>query len=198
MKLRMLVVLGALALISTACEKKQETQVAQPQVQQEESGTDRKAGEPGESQVESGQAPTVGQIREERQESAAATEAAKESAPEAQGKAAPADQIAAGPEKTASEPSKDEKQKKAAEKPAAGKPKAGSKGPETVVLQNKNGDVSFPHQAHQQLTDCKTCHGDKTPGKVDLNRDSGHKLCLGCHKEQGAGPTSCTGCHKKG
>lgn len=187
---RSLIVLSVLALILTACEKRQEAQAPQPQVQQEESGTDRRPGEPGESPAESGQAPTMGDIREAREETAAAGQPGGE--PPAETARQPA---AAEAGKKVAEAPKSEKEPK----PAAGKPspKAGAKAPETVVLPNKNGDITLPHQAHTQITDCKTCHGDKGPGKIDLDRDSGHKLCLGCHKEQGAGPTSCSGCHRK-
>lgn len=68
---------------------------------------------------------------------------------------------------------------------------------EKVVLQAKNGNVTFTHRDHAKQMDCKTCHAG-TPGKMaDFNKDKGHALCIGCHKEKGAGPTKCAECHKK-
>lgn len=69
--------------------------------------------------------------------------------------------------------------------------------PEKVVLEAKNGNVTLPHRDHAKMTDCKTCH-EGTPGKMpQFNKDKAHPLCMGCHKEKGAGPTTCSGCHKK-
>jgi hypothetical protein len=46
--------------------------------------------------------------------------------------------------------------------------------------------------------ECKTCHGEGTPGKLSLGgKDPAHKLCTGCHTEKKAGPTKCFDCHKK-
>lgn len=70
-------------------------------------------------------------------------------------------------------------------------------GPETVVLTAKNGDVTFYHAKHAARVDCKICHGPGTPVAIDLDRDSAHKLCRGCHEEQGAGPVKCAECHVK-
>ncbi len=70
--------------------------------------------------------------------------------------------------------------------------------PETVVLPAKNGDVTFPHKAHQKQG-CKSCHPGK-PEKITFeNKDAAHKLCQGCHEEKKAGPqkTECVKCHKK-
>jgi hypothetical protein len=69
--------------------------------------------------------------------------------------------------------------------------------PESVTLTAKNGNVTFNHKAHGAAMDCKTCHGDKAPGKLTLGKDAGHALCLDCHKTKGAGPTKCGECHKK-
>jgi predicted CXXCH cytochrome family protein len=73
--------------------------------------------------------------------------------------------------------------------------------PETVTLKASQGDVTFNHKAHQKQG-CKTCHGAGAPGKIELNKDSAHKLCIDCHKEKGASatppaPTKCNECHKK-
>ena len=69
--------------------------------------------------------------------------------------------------------------------------------PETIVLKAKNGNVTFPHQAHAKTMDCATCH-QGTPGPIaDFGKDKAHALCTGCHKEKNAGPTKCSECHKK-
>jgi predicted CXXCH cytochrome family protein len=68
--------------------------------------------------------------------------------------------------------------------------------PEPLVLEAKNGNVSFSHQKHAAI-DCSTCH-QGTPGKIpDFGKDKAHALCIGCHKERNAGPTKCGECHKK-
>ncbi|KAF0221442.1 MAG: hypothetical protein FD174_580 [Geobacteraceae bacterium] len=67
-----------------------------------------------------------------------------------------------------------------------------------ITLPAKNGNVTFTHKKHQEsLKDCKVCHGEGTPGKLTLDKDSAHKLCKGCHETKKAGPTRCGECHKK-
>jgi predicted CXXCH cytochrome family protein len=68
---------------------------------------------------------------------------------------------------------------------------------DTVVLKAKNGDVTFDHKKHSASGDCKACHGEGTPAKLTLDKDSAHKLCKGCHTEKKMGPTKCGECHKK-
>jgi hypothetical protein len=71
-------------------------------------------------------------------------------------------------------------------------------GPETIVLENKKGNITFPHKKHQEIVkqDCKKCH-QKGPGKIEgKNMKWGHDLCKACHTEKGA-PTKCDACHKK-
>jgi len=83
---------------------------------------------------------------------------------------------------------------------------AQDKGPAEVKLEAKMGTVTFPHEAHQALTDCKTCHhtgeyaactschdGTKAPKA----KDAFHKRCIDCHKEQKKGPAKCKECHVK-
>jgi hypothetical protein len=65
-----------------------------------------------------------------------------------------------------------------------------------ATLEAKNGNVTFNHKSHAAV-ECKTCHTSGTPGKMDLDKDSAHKLCKGCHESKGAGPTKCGDCHKK-
>ncbi len=68
--------------------------------------------------------------------------------------------------------------------------------PETVTLKAKNGWVTFDHYAHSERMKCSLCHGEEDPGKLDLDKDTAHTLCAGCHKEKGAGPIRCGECHK--
>ncbi|NOQ41957.1 MAG: cytochrome C [Desulfuromusa sp.] len=67
---------------------------------------------------------------------------------------------------------------------------------ETLVIENKNGNVALSHAEHGKLYGCASCHGDAVPGAFELGKDTAHTTCKGCHKEQG-GPTKCGGCHKK-
>jgi DnaJ-class molecular chaperone len=69
--------------------------------------------------------------------------------------------------------------------------------PDTVTLKAKNGDVTFDHKKHSASRDCKACHGEGTPAKLILGKDSAHKLCKECHQAKKAGPTKCGECHKK-
>ena len=68
--------------------------------------------------------------------------------------------------------------------------------PDSVTMEAKNGNVTFNHKAHA-AGDCKSCHGEGTPAKVDLDKAAAHKLCIDCHKAKSAGPTKCGECHKK-
>jgi len=100
-------------------------------------------------------------------------------------------------------------------------------GPEEIVLgADGKKPATFPHKAHQEKSDCGTCHHKDDGGKrVALTadelgtiakcdschnadfaneklrtwKDIGHGQCKDCHtkmKDQGA-PTKCTDCHKK-
>ena len=71
-------------------------------------------------------------------------------------------------------------------------------GPESITLNAKMGNVTFPHKKHQELLkSCKPCH-EKAPGKIEgLDKDWAHKTCKGCHTEKAKGPTKCSECHKK-
>jgi predicted CXXCH cytochrome family protein len=71
--------------------------------------------------------------------------------------------------------------------------------PDTVVLKAKDGNVTLDHKAHSKQG-CKNCHPGGKPGKVELTKDTAHKLCLDCHKEKAKGPVDekkCDACHKK-
>lgn len=92
---------------------------------------------------------------------------------------------------------------------------AGEKGPETVVFENKKGDVTFQHYEHQAKFECADCHhtkaddGSQGPyvageeGKcascheLGSMRDEIHQNCRGCHKEQDRKLASCSTCHVK-
>ena len=73
----------------------------------------------------------------------------------------------------------------------------GSKVPDTLTLPASQGPVTLPHLVHAKAFPCATCHGNGTPGKIGLTKETAHALCRDCHKAKGAGPTACTGCHKK-
>ncbi|GFO62224.1 cytochrome c family protein [Geomonas paludis] len=69
-----------------------------------------------------------------------------------------------------------------------------------VVLPAKNGNVTFPHKKHKDMTEmkCTNCHETDKGGKIaDLGKDWAHKTCKGCHTDKGKGPTKCNECHKK-
>ncbi len=66
--------------------------------------------------------------------------------------------------------------------------------PESLLIENKKGDVTLPHAEHGKLYGCAACHEDTPPGPFELEKDTAHAMCKGCHKEQG-GPTKCSGCH---
>ncbi len=67
-----------------------------------------------------------------------------------------------------------------------------------VVLQAKNGNVTFPHKKHQDMMKCTACHESEAGGKIAaLGKDWAHKTCKGCHEEKKQGPTKCGECHKK-
>lgn len=69
--------------------------------------------------------------------------------------------------------------------------------PQEIVLEASKGNVTFPHGMHADAYECSICHGDGTPVAFDLTKEVAHKVCKGCHKDEGAGPTGCSGCHKK-
>ena len=88
----------------------------------------------------------------------------------------------------------------------------------------KKAAVEFPHKAHQEVTECTTCHhtaegltadsdvevksckschlnpeNAETPScsEMSMSKNPYHKMCISCHKEQGKGPTKCNDCHPK-
>ena len=69
--------------------------------------------------------------------------------------------------------------------------------PQEIVLEASKGNITFPHGMHSENFKCSICHGEGTPAAFDLTKEVAHKVCKGCHKDEGSGPTSCSGCHKK-
>ncbi len=96
---------------------------------------------------------------------------------------------------------------------------ATNNGPEVVTFEAKKGTVTFKHREHQKrigADKCNTCHHtaqadgtgaekcSKCHSKQTVEKDgkvipslknSKHKRCKGCHKENQKGPTKCDGCH---
>jgi len=68
--------------------------------------------------------------------------------------------------------------------------------PTVVVYEARNGNVTFDHAVHAKAAECAACHTAMPPAKIELDKDSAHQLCTGCHKELGV-PSACTDCHKK-
>ncbi|HSO23746.1 MAG TPA: cytochrome c3 family protein [Chondromyces sp.] len=88
---------------------------------------------------------------------------------------------------------------------------------------DKKGPVEFPHAAHiAVVSECATCHhtnegltaetdaevqpcsachldpeDDATPSsrQMSMQKNPYHISCVGCHKDEGAGPTKCNDCH---
>jgi hypothetical protein len=79
--------------------------------------------------------------------------------------------------------------------------------PESVTLECSFGKITFSHQGHAAVGECKVCHHMGTPdqkceichtkdAKLDA-KGAFHKNCIDCHKEKAKGPTGCMDCHKK-
>jgi hypothetical protein len=68
---------------------------------------------------------------------------------------------------------------------------------DTYTYESKQGNVNFNHKVHGEKIACKDCHGNATPGKIEVTKDLAHKaVCKDCHAAKG-GPTKCGECHKK-
>ena len=80
---------------------------------------------------------------------------------------------------------------------AAAATEAVAAAPETVVIEASYGNVTLSHQMHAEAFGCVSCHGEGTPGALDLGKEKAHEVCKGCHLDKAAGPTKCTGCHVK-
>lgn len=63
------------------------------------------------------------------------------------------------------------------------------------VFKAYNGDVDFNHSKHMGMYPCTECH-EGPPRPFGINKEKAHKLCIGCHTKEGAGPTRhCSQCH---
>lgn len=69
--------------------------------------------------------------------------------------------------------------------------------PDEIVIEASYGKVTLPHSMHAESYECSICHGDAAPAAFVLGKETAHKVCKGCHKDEGAGPTGCKGCHVK-
>lgn len=69
-------------------------------------------------------------------------------------------------------------------------------GPDVVIYEARNGNVTFDHKMHAEALACNLCHTEM-PAQMTITLDqaSAHELCIGCHRDQGAGPTACNACH---
>ncbi len=85
--------------------------------------------------------------------------------------------------------------------------------PIRIMFTTTAGNVLFDHKIHsKEYADCTDCHHDISDeterptacGECHLSKESEeapkravafHKQCIGCHEDQGAGPTECSGCH---
>ncbi len=89
--------------------------------------------------------------------------------------------------------------------------------PIRVMLKANGGNVLFDHYRHSSedgySIECSDCHHDLEDGaespsscgechKKESTEDNSvkisdafHNVCVGCHKDNGSGPTKCSECH---
>lgn len=66
------------------------------------------------------------------------------------------------------------------------------------IFKAYNGDIDFDHSKHMGMYPCKDCH-EGPPRPFGLDKQKAHKLCIGCHTKEGAGPVRhCSQCHGNG
>jgi hypothetical protein len=66
-----------------------------------------------------------------------------------------------------------------------------------IMLEAKNGNVSFDHAKHASVK-CETCHATAAGGKIEgFGKEKAHASCIECHKKEAKGPAKCAECHKK-
>ena len=59
-------------------------------------------------------------------------------------------------------------------------------GPDRIMLTGASlGGVDFSHKAHQDMTDCASCHHESRPEKP---LESEHQPCTGCHVKTPVAP----------
>lgn len=60
------------------------------------------------------------------------------------------------------------------------------------------GTVTFDHRGHlARRAPCASCHGVGQVTKIEFTPKEAHDRCIGCHREEQAGPTACKDCHVK-
>ncbi len=88
------------------------------------------------------------------------------------------------------------------------------KQPIRIMLMTTAGNVLFDHKAHfkdygvdctdchhdisddsEKPTPCSECHLPQGSDEAPKRAVAFHKQCIGCHEDQGVGPTECSGCH---
>ncbi|MFA5516455.1 MAG: hypothetical protein WDA20_09220 [Desulfuromonadales bacterium] len=187
-KLALFLTAVAMVFFLGACERQEQTQTPGQPGQQEQ---------PAQPEQERAQPPATEQQRPGQSEEAPAGTTGQTSSMQEPSAQAPSEEQAATAQPGAAERSADESSEAASQEFLGQSPEFGN-APETIVLQAKNGNVTLSHKEHAQRMDCSTCHGEGAPGKIEgFSKDPAHKLCQGCHKEQGAGPTKCQECHIK-
>lgn len=63
------------------------------------------------------------------------------------------------------------------------------------IFKAYNGDIDFNHSKHMGMYPCTECH-EGSPRAFGIDKQKAHKLCIGCHTKEGAGPTRhCSECH---
>ena len=78
----------------------------------------------------------------------------------------------------------------------AAEQETGHKGPEFITLQAKR-PITFPHWLHQDRgVNCKICHENSRVKESGWDKDTGHAICVECHKSTGAS-FKCITCHNK-
>ena len=84
---------------------------------------------------------------------------------------------------------------------------------EILIDGGKPGNITFPHQLHQEtIKDCMVCHASfpQKEGAIKVSKNTGvlkkkqvmNKTCLKCHRDSkkagnAYGPVRCSGCHIK-
>lgn len=70
--------------------------------------------------------------------------------------------------------------------------------PDTVVRTTRSfGVVTIDHRAHlARKAHCNACHDPGPVTKIVYTPRIAHERCIGCHRDQQAGPTRCRECHE--
>lgn len=66
-----------------------------------------------------------------------------------------------------------------------------------VVIKAYNGNIPFDHKKHRSMFKCADCH-EGSPRYIELDKQTAHALCIGCHKKEKRGPSvHCSECHQQ-